>query len=173
MSNFEEKNVVDAAEFILRGNNGEVQGRLRATDRGPEFTLFDTHGRKRASIEVIHHPYLALFDGTGHARVQMTILHNGPVIWISDGKRKQRAVLATVGEETHLSLYGSSVPAGVSLSISGDSPTLTLREGSGDTISVAQFIVKGHTIQRRKSVKSTEERNSLIYDHKETDDELS
>jgi hypothetical protein len=169
MSNSQEKTTIEAGEFVLRGRNGEVQARLHATDRGPEFTLFDARGQKRASIDVAG---IRLFDSASQACVSMAILRQGAVIWLSDAKGEQKASLATFGGESFLSLLGPDGLSGVSLSIERDAPKFTLREVSGNLVSVAEVMVKGRTIRRPKPVESERKQKTASGSGKERNDEV-
>jgi hypothetical protein len=170
MSQSQEKRTVEAEEFVLRGKNGEVQARLHATDRGPEFTLFDARGRKRVSIDV---GSIGLFDSSGQAAVRMAILRQGATIWLSDGKGEQKASLATFGGESFLSLIGSNGLSGVSLSVERDAPKFTLREVSGNVVSAAEIMVKGRRIRSPKPVGSEQKEETADGNEKEPNDEVS
>jgi hypothetical protein len=65
------KKTVEANEFILRDNTGNVRARLAMSvvrGDGPEFLLFDAGGKPKVMLKEGLLPGLSLFDTQGYTR---------------------------------------------------------------------------------------------------------
>jgi hypothetical protein len=91
------KKTVEANEFILRDESGNVRARLAMAGMLPEMVLFDEKGntsaRMNGGISAQNRGgSIILFDSRGQERESFTVLQDGPALALEDSKGKNRGI---------------------------------------------------------------------------------
>jgi hypothetical protein len=92
------KKTVEANEFILRDDSGNIRAKLEmvGTLPVPEMTLFDDKGnasvRMNGGINENLGAGISLFDSRGQERESFRVLQDGPALTLEDSKGKNRGI---------------------------------------------------------------------------------
>lgn len=167
------RRVIEGEEFVLRGTDGKIRGKLEAADDSTNLVLYDSNGEVRVNLSTSRSQYqkswssgLSLVSETGRAAhivsspddVALWFANPGPII------RSMAVQLRASDGDSHLALSEKGIDfaqshgrlAAVELSASGEGPFLTLTDkGSfNTTIGVTSLITPKTGDTHKKSAAS-------------------
>jgi hypothetical protein len=127
----------------------EMQAGLAVTDGVPALSLFDAHGKERATVDVFSdEPRLSLQDANDKAEIGVS--SDGVIL--RDATGKVRAMFADLADGPKLLLIGPNENSETTLGVSADGPSLELHDTEGySTIVGSTDLVVPRTGEKHKT----------------------
>jgi len=128
--------VVEAEEFRLVDESGELRAMLKLVEGKPVLDFYDEKGVLRAVLGMVVEglPGLGLYDENGKIRVGLGVGEAGPSIGIYDENEHTRNALYMQKDGQHLVLVDENGAVRAFLSVTQDGPSLGLRDATGKTL---------------------------------------